>query len=143
MSVARGLAQPLTRNLVAISSTVIFGGANLLAQFTAAAGFQQVGSLVVAPSISALQTAVAAAVPLTAAAAGINLIDLGKTITIRVADGLNNNASIKMREVKLQNFANSGNSAVPFYTGYVVVENNFNGGIVSSTSELFVTVARV
>jgi len=142
MSVLRGVAQPLTRNLVAISSTVIFSGADLLGRFTAANGNQVIGSLVIAPTISVLQAAVVAAVPLTAAAAGICLIDLGKTITLTVNDGANNNASIKLREVKLQNYLNTGNSNVPFYTGYVVVENNFNGGIVSNTSELFVTVAR-
>ena len=142
MSVARGLAQPLTRNLVAISSTIVYNGANLLAQFTAANGNQQIGSLVVAPTFTVLLAAVEAANAGTTAAAASTLTDVGKTITLTVNDGANNNSSIKLREVKFQAYVNSGNSAVPFITGYVVVENSFNTAATTS-ADLKVTVARV
>jgi hypothetical protein len=140
MSVARGLAQPLTRNLVTVGTTVLFNGADLLSRFTTANGNQVIGSLVVAPTISVLTAAVNAADASNTIAAGRTLIDVGKTITLTVADGANNNASIKMREVKFQNNINA--TSVQFVTGYVVVENNFNAGIVNN-SELYVTVARV
>jgi len=141
MSVARGLAQPLTRNLVTVSTTILFNGADILSRFTTANGNQVIGSLVIAPSISVLTAAVLAADASNTIAAGRTLIDVGKTITLTVNDGANNNASIKMREVKFQNNINA--TSVQFVTGYVVVENNFNGGIVVNTSELFTTVARV
>ena len=136
MSSHRAPAQRLTNAFSVMPTTVcyVYTMANLSAQL-AANSVQQVGSLFVAPTILAVTNAAGDATTSTAPA-GATLTDMGKTITIEVNNATEGPAYVKLQEVKYQTATST------FAIGYVVVENNYNGGM-ASANLLKVAVSRV
>jgi len=136
-SALRAPSQRLTNTLVVSSGATasVFSLADLTTQLIAA-GAAQIGSLFVAPNAAAIATAAGAATLLSSPAASATLTDLGKTITIEVSGATDGAVLLKLREVKYQTATST------FLVGYVVVENNYNGGV-ASANRLKVAVARV
>jgi hypothetical protein len=118
MSTHRAPAQRLTNTFVVGNTAApVFQLANLTTVF-AAQSAQQIGSLFVAPSGTAISNALAAATAPTVAV-NYSLIDLGKTLTVQVNNATDGACYMKFREVKYQTATST------FVTGYVVVENNY------------------
>lgn len=136
MPAFRAPAQRLTNAFSVMPTTVcyVYTLANLSAQL-AANSVQQVGSLFVAPTVAAVTTAFGAASTSTAPA-GATLTDMGKSLTIEVNNATDGAAYVKLQEVKYQT------ATSVFVTGYVVVENNYNGGM-ANANLLKVAVCRV
>lgn len=149
MSFSREPAQRLTNAFVVSGgSDAYFYNGTTLAAALVAGGATQVGSLIVAPTAAAITTAVGtvqaaayAAIP----ARSATLTDLGTTLTVQVADAADGAVALKLRKVKYQT------ATSVFVTGYVVEENNYNGGLIGSgtsggstaANALKVAVARV
>lgn len=133
----RAPAQRKTNAFSVLPTTVcyVFQLANLTSVLTANS-VQQVGSLFVAPTVAAVTDAFDAASAIFSAPAGATLTDLGKTLTIEVNNATDGAAYVKLQEVKYQTLTST------FVTGYVVVENNYNGGMASGNL-LKVAVCRV
>jgi hypothetical protein len=113
-------AQRLTNTFVVGNTAApIFQLAYLTQQLTAY-GSQQIGSLFVAPTTSAIDNSVGSAGGIApTAAVNTSLTDLGKTITVQVNNATDGACYMKFREVKYQTATST------FVTGYVIVENNY------------------
>lgn len=118
----RSYAQRLTNAYAvnAAGTTVLYSLTDLTTQLLAQDGVVQNGHLFSAPTIAAVTTAFAAATT-SALPANATLTDLGITVRVVVGDAI-----VKLRQVKYQT------NATTFVTGYVVVENNYNGGMASA-----------